>query len=51
MESYVIEHGAEHVLTIGRGGGQFDGLGNGSAQRTSVQWIAGQYVLTSTGGH
>ena len=51
VQPHVVEHGAEGILTVGRGGGQLYGLGDGGAERSAVGGVLGEDVLAGAGGH
>lgn len=51
MQADMIEHGTEGIFAIRGSSGQFDGLGDGTAQRTAVIRINREDVLAGTRAH
>ena len=51
VQAHMVQHGAQGVLAVRGGDGQFDGLGDRTAQRTLVVRIPGDDVLAGAGGH
>ena len=47
----MVQHGAEGVLAVRGRDGEFDGLGNGTAQGAPVVGVPGNDVLSGAGGH
>ena len=51
MQCHVVEHTSQRVLAVGRGGGEFYGLGDGCAQRAGMRGVGGDDVFARTGRH
>ena len=51
VQGDVAQDGAEGVFAVGGGAGQFDGFGDGGAQRALVVGVGGEDVFAGAGGH